>query len=96
MTEPKKRTNEITSSEKPSGASPPSAPKADVDFLKWLMVGVVLVMGIAIGGLLTNELAQKQSSYESLKNRVSDQNTKIEILTKEIENLNETVRSSNE
>lgn len=77
-------TDKITRTQRPSG---PTARKEDVDFLKWLMVGVVLVLGLAFGGMLTNYLAEKKTSYTDLRDEVKAQNQKIDNLTQELQRL---------
>lgn len=74
---------EITGTENPERSNQ-SATKDEVRQLNNLMIGVVVVLAIAAGGLLTNYLAAKQASYENLQDEVQSQNDKIEDLTKEV------------
>lgn len=78
--------NQITRSERPGSAT---VKKEEVDFLKWLMVGVILVLGIALGGLLTNYLAEKKASFTDLRDEVKSQNDKIEALTEQVKKAND-------
>jgi len=85
--------DQITRTEKPTTASQ-TAPKAEVDFLKWLMVGVVLVLGIAVGGFLTTSMAAKQAAYEDLRDKVVTQSDKIDSLTRALQDEQQASRDA--
>lgn len=59
---------------------------SDVKGLRGLMVGVIIVLAIAFGGMLTNYEAQRQASYEDLRDQVLKQNDLIKTLTDQIKN----------
>lgn len=77
-----------------AGESVSGATKADVDLLKYLMVGVIIVLFTAFVGIFISFIqqsidaqAQKQATYEQLKDRVTEQNIKIDLLSKQVESL---------
>lgn len=68
--------------------------KSDIKRLNWVMVGVVVVtiglvltLVFALGGMLTSNMAEKQASYEDLKDQVTTQNAKIDALTQAVNTL---------
>lgn len=71
------------------------ASKDDVKRLNNLMVGVIVVLSIAAGGLLVNALAAYQSSYTDLRDQVKAQNDKIDALTKALREGQEAAQVDN-
>lgn len=84
----------------PSGQTPAKA--EDVDLLKWLMIGVVIVLlvgfaaaFISIGGYVVQSEASKQGTYQNLVDKISEQNRKIDNLTEKIQTIsNEKITST--
>jgi hypothetical protein len=62
------------------------AKQEEVTFLKWLMIGIIIVLALALGGFLTNTEAERKASYSDLQKQIQDQNTQIQILTNQIKN----------
>lgn len=54
--------------------------EGQVSQLNTLIIGVIIVLSLALGGFLTNSLAQYQSSYTDLRDEVKTQNDKIDNL----------------
>lgn len=68
----------------------------DVKRLNSWMIGVILVLGVAAGGMLTNWMAEKQASYENLQDEVQTQNSKVERLTDQTQEMTDQVKQLTE
>jgi cell division protein FtsB len=76
------KTTEVVDKERP-GSTSGFAKQEEVTFLKWLMIGIIIVLALALGGFLTNTEAERKASYSDLQKQIQDQNTQIQILTKQ-------------
>ena len=84
----------ISGSGSGSGPGPeatPSASKQEVDLLKLLLAGVVIVLfvgfisvlitaSITLGALWQESIATRSATYQNLVNQVTEQNTKMDFL----------------
>ena len=55
--------------------------------LKGLVLGVMFVLATIVMGFVLDYWAKQHDSYENLVNQISEQGTKIDILTSKIEEL---------
>lgn len=69
--------------------------KRELDFIKYVLVGIVSVLFLGLlalvfqfGATQSSSWSEKQSSYMELQNEVHDNNTKVDNLQKEVEKLN--------
>lgn len=56
-----------------------------------VVVGLVLTLVFALGAMVTSSLAEKQATYQNLRDQVKDQNGKIQALTDKINDLTHAV-----
>lgn len=77
------------------GAKPVENPsKAEFDFLKFLTIGVIIALFIgfatvfvAVGVMWLNSIATRSATYQNLVNQITVQNTKMDFLLKEFDDL---------
>lgn len=62
----------------------PFASEADLKELKGWMIGVMVVVGVVFITLVIQYFSASQTTYQALKDQVSEQNAKIDALTDEI------------
>lgn len=86
---------------KTSGASgePVAATKAQVDFIHKMMVGIVVVLFLAffgflisLGGAIVTKQSERKATYEDLRNKVFEQNYRIEKQSERIDGLTQELR----
>ena len=86
--DPPKTTNPNASDQRGVGA--------EMDHLKTIMYAVLIVLGvgfigalIAVGAMLQSYLASRQATFEDLKDKVLEQNVRMEVLINQVtESLN--------
>lgn len=72
---------------KESNLNEPAATKAQLNELKGWMIGVMVVLAILVVTLVLQYFTATQATFQDLKDQVIIQNAKIDILAKEISNL---------
>jgi hypothetical protein len=55
-----------------------------VNFITWALLIIVATLMFALGAMINDYLAMKQASYEDLKDKVIEQNSKVDSLNKTI------------
>lgn len=60
----------------------------------WVAVGVSVTLLLAVGGLWQNYLAEKRNAYQSLVDKITEQNVKIDLLYDEMRSERQEVAPS--
>ncbi|HEV7449040.1 MAG TPA: hypothetical protein VGP13_00670 [Candidatus Paceibacterota bacterium] len=63
--------------------------------LESIVIGVLIVVGLAFILFLMQSFTASQMSYEELKTRINQEDTQIQLLTNEIKDLKDFMRNCN-
>ena len=67
-----------------------------LDILKWLMVGLVIVLLLGLGGIIQSYLATKTATYQSLVDKVNNQKEETDKLNEKLDGVNTQLKSIQE
>lgn len=59
---------------------PQVASASDVEILKWVMIGVIIVLLVGYVTFVLQQFTASQTAFDSLKDQVTQQNAKIDLL----------------